>query len=204
MDALWSLRLEGARWIDAARALESLPLLSQAFASGEIGIDKVVELTRFATPETESALLSWAQEVSCGAIRRRGDLHAQSLRAALDAERSRSLSWWYFDEGRRFGLEAELPASQGAAVARALERIAESLPATRGEDDLSSDARRADALVALASARIASDPDPDRATVVIHASLEAPPLDKVEARSRAEGWFMLRPSDAWDARPGCR
>jgi hypothetical protein len=38
------------RWMDAARTLESLPLLSQAFASGEIGIDKVVELTRFATP----------------------------------------------------------------------------------------------------------------------------------------------------------
>jgi hypothetical protein len=38
------------RWMDATRTLESLPLLSQAFASGEIGIDKVVELTRFATP----------------------------------------------------------------------------------------------------------------------------------------------------------
>jgi len=33
--------------------------------------------------------------------------------------------------------------------------------------------RRADALVALCSARMAADPDPDRATVVIHAPLEA-------------------------------
>lgn len=43
-----------------------------------------------------------------------------------------------------------------------------------GEDDLDSvRARRADTLVALCSARIAADPDPDRATVVVHASLEA-------------------------------
>jgi hypothetical protein len=33
-------------------------------------------------------------------------------------------------------------------------------------------ARRADALIALCSARVASDPDPDRATVVVHAQLE--------------------------------
>ncbi len=38
------------RWIAAAHALEGLPQISEAFASGELGIDKVVELTRFATP----------------------------------------------------------------------------------------------------------------------------------------------------------
>jgi uncharacterized protein DUF222 len=36
------------RWIDAAHALEHLPRLAEAFSSGELGIDKVVELTRFA------------------------------------------------------------------------------------------------------------------------------------------------------------
>jgi Domain of unknown function (DUF222) len=38
------------RWIAAAHALEPLPKISEAFASGALGIDKVVELTRFATP----------------------------------------------------------------------------------------------------------------------------------------------------------
>jgi len=42
------------------------------------------------------------------------------------------------------------------------------------EKDLHVEARRADALVALCSARIASDPDPDRATVIIHARLDGP------------------------------
>jgi hypothetical protein len=35
------------------------------------------------------------------------------------------------------------------------------------------DARRADALVAVCSAQIAADPDPDRATVVLHARVDA-------------------------------
>ena len=39
------------RWIAASHALEYLPLISEAFSCGELGIDKVVELSRFATPE---------------------------------------------------------------------------------------------------------------------------------------------------------
>src|SRR5712691_3672204 len=145
------------RWIASAHALECLPRIAEAFGAGELGVDKVVELTRFATPETEAGLISWAVRVSPGAIRHRGDLaQRQSLREAQDAEESRHLSWWYFDDGRRFGLEAELPAAQGAVVARALERMAESLPVMPGEEDpYFAHARRADALVALASARIA-------------------------------------------------
>ena len=39
------------RWIAAAHALESLPHVADALASGVLGIDKVVELTRYATAE---------------------------------------------------------------------------------------------------------------------------------------------------------
>jgi hypothetical protein len=92
------------RWIAAAHALESLPHVSEALASGELHIDKA-ELTRFATPETESRLLIWAGGVSCGAIRGKADVATRRTRDDLvDVERSRSLTWWTFDEGRRFGL----------------------------------------------------------------------------------------------------
>ena len=162
------------RWIAAAHALTDLPRISQAFTSGELGLDKVVELTRFATPDSESDLICWARGVSCGAVRRKGDLAARAgLEEVVDADRDRSLSRWYFDEGRRFGLEAELPAAQGSVIAKALERLAETLPVMPGEEEpLHASARRADALVALCSARIASDPDQDRATVVVHAQLD--------------------------------
>ncbi len=66
------------RWIAASHVLERLPRISEAFACGDLSIDKVVELTRFATPQTEGRLISWAQEVSSGCIRRKGDVAARS------------------------------------------------------------------------------------------------------------------------------
>jgi hypothetical protein len=162
------------RWIAAAHALEGLPLLSRAFARGDLGLDKVVELTRFATAETEARLIDWAQEVTCATVRHRGDAAKVALEEAVEAEKARSVSWWYVDDGSRFGLSAELPAAQGAIVARALERMARDVPPMPGEEDAwYLPKRRADALVAMCSARIAGDRDPDRATVVIHAQLGA-------------------------------
>ncbi len=162
------------RWLAAAHALESLPRTAEALATGELGIDKIVELTRFATTESEAGLLRWAREVSCGAIRRRGDLALRTREGAVQADDSRSVAWWYFDDDRRFALEAELPAAQGAVVAKALARLANDLPAMPGEENAYFDrARRADALVALCSAQVAADADQDRATVVVHARADA-------------------------------
>ena len=162
------------RWIACGHALERLPAISEAFSSGSLGIDKVVELTRFATAETEVRLLRWAARVSGAAIRHRGDLEARrQLQEAQQAEERRFLQWWYTEDS--FQLRGELPLAQGAIVAKALDRVAETIPempGTEDDDPYPQDTRRADALVVLGSSRIASDPDPDRATVVIHAQLE--------------------------------
>jgi hypothetical protein len=180
------------RWIAAAHALEALPRLSDALSAGDLGIDKVVELARFATPETEGRLIPWARAVSCGTVRHRGDLEEKaSIDEVRETETARSASWWYFDDGRRFGLEAELPASQGAIVARALERVAETVPAMPGERGHNASARRADALVALCSARIAVDAEPDRATVVVHARLKGSKSDL--AGCELEGGPVIHP-----------
>ena len=139
------------RWIAAAHALDGLPLAGEALESGDLGIDQVVELTRFATAESEARLIAWAGGVSVGAIRHRGDLAQKP--EPLEAEgpvRDRSLSWSFTDEGRRWALQGELPAAQGQEVARALDRLADELPLMPGEED--SDfigARRADALLVL-------------------------------------------------------
>jgi hypothetical protein len=163
------------RWIACAHALEGLPRIADALATGELGVDKVVELTRFASAEREADLVPWARQVSSGRIRHRADVECRrSLEEARDAEETRSVSWWYFDEGKRFGLEAELPAAQGAVVVNALERATEEIPGMPREEDASFlPQRRADALVALCSAGLADEKDPDRATVVVYASLDS-------------------------------
>ena len=141
-----------------------------------------MELTRFATPETESRLLVWAGGVSCGAIRRKGDVAARrSVEETEDAERSRFLTWWTYDDGRRFGIEGELPSAQGAVVAKTLDRLAGNLPVMPGEvgpDGI--DARRADALVALCSTGADAEREPDRATVIVHARLDGTGKDLSE------------------------
>src|SRR5438552_1693210 len=150
------------RWVACAHALEDLPRISEAFSCGDLGVDKLLELTRFATPHTEARLLKWADGVSGAAIRHRGDLAVRrSLRDLRDVERSRSISWWYHDDGRRFGLYADLPASHGAMVAHGLDHLAQNLPVMPGEEDpFYIDARRADALVAMCSAQIGAEADP--------------------------------------------
>jgi hypothetical protein len=94
--------------------------------------------------------------------------------------RWRELRWWWEQDGDRLALWGSLPADKGAVVATALDRLAEHIPespedvASCTADGVSTiDARRADALVAMASATIASDHDADRATVVVHADLSA-------------------------------
>ena len=71
-------------------------------------------------------------------------------------------------------MRLETPAVYGPVITKAIERAADQIPVMPGseEDPYPEDARRADALVAICSARIAADPDPDRATVVVHAQLE--------------------------------
>jgi hypothetical protein len=168
------------KWVACAHAIKDLPLTSEALETGALGLDKVVELTRFATPESEARLITWAKRVSVAAIR------AEAERAAApepeetrDHERARSLRWWWYDDHRAVGLEGYFPAAQGTAIVAALQRAATEVPATDettgdGRFDTPEDRRNrrlADALWALASQRIATDCDADRATVVVHTAL---------------------------------
>ena len=173
-----------ARWVHAAHALEHLPAVSAAFSAGEICLDKVLELTRIATAETEERLLTWARRVSAAAIRHKADLeHRRSPAELQDADRARFLRWWYFDDGARMGLEGEFPAAHGAAIAKAISRMAErvpALPTDTGAAVCPEDAveqRRADALLAVATAAIADDADSERATIVVHTTRGCPEHD---------------------------
>jgi hypothetical protein len=99
-------------------------------------LDKVVELCRFATPETERGLIAWARRVTVTGVRCRADLaNRPALEDVAEADRSRFLRYWWFDDDKRLGLEGFLPTDQGAAVVEALDRLAGRLPDIVADDD---------------------------------------------------------------------
>ena len=57
-------------------------------------------------------------------------------------------------------------------VVNAVERMMRRLPQMPDEESPTPEQRRADALVGICSAKVAADPDPDRATVVVHVPVE--------------------------------
>ncbi|MBW3594409.1 MAG: HNH endonuclease, partial [Actinobacteria bacterium] len=170
---------EARRWTAAAHSLENLTLISDALAAGRLSLPKVLELARFADPETEKKLVSWAKRVSPRTIRRRADRETRpDPEDAKEAERGRFVRWWFDDN--TMWLEGRFPAAQGAGIAKAVQRFADQLPEIP-DDDLPEDVvvldddlvdqRRADALYLIASTHSATDADEDRATVVVHKKL---------------------------------
>jgi HNH endonuclease len=160
------------RWMQAAYALEDLPLVSEAFCAGDLGIDRVVELTRLAkvSSESEASLLHWGERHAAGAIRARADKEIRwSAEQVKSLQQQRSLTWGFYDEGRRFAAALDVPAAEGAVFAKAIMRQVDRLPGA----DRCIEARRADALMMMASAQVGADPDPDRATIVLHTTVQA-------------------------------
>ncbi len=181
------------RLVGAARALEGLPRIADALGSGTLSLDKVAELCRFATPENEQRLCAWARGVACWAIRRRADREHAAALDPIAAHEQRQVSWWYHDAA--FELSALLPAEAGAAIVTAIERMAERVPVMPGEPPApTAPARRADALVAICSAQLADDPDPDRASVVVHLSAAGSTTTAGRATGEIEHGPVLHPA----------
>lgn len=185
----WRARRE----IEAAYALEKLPQTAAALSSGALHLDKVLELSRFATPETEEKLIKWARKVSPAAIRRRGDMAQAEVADAKDALAARHLRTWWRGDGSALQFEGLLPAPEGMRFKNALDRLALSLPdmpcdedGSRPDEETTMEQKRADALALMASAQIATDQDPDRATVVVVRSLGGAGVS--DPRMRIRGW----------------
>lgn len=162
-----------ARWAEVAEALESLPHIRAEFAAGRLNLDKVASAIELATPETDEEVASEARTLTVAAIR----AAARRKRAVepdqeIRARKQRKVWWTWRDGGTSLRLGADLTAEQGARVTAALERVAQQQPSMVQDGRLTLGQRRADALNALAAVQIANDPDPDRATFVIHTDID--------------------------------
>ena len=176
-----------------ARALGALPLLSQAFARGELSYSKIRELTRVATPETEERLLAVGRAGTAEHVERivRGWRRVDAKAEAQEATRQytgRALHV-YPDEDGTVKIRGRLTPEVGALLVRALDAARETLyqrnrtaqtdtatdpaaePPTRAQ-------QRADALALIAETALHHELDAgtpgERYQVVVH--VDAPVL----------------------------
>lgn len=187
------------RWVEAAHALEHLPVTCAALELGSLSLDKVVEVARFATPADESRWVTWAQKATTGAVRARADKEVKrSQDEAEKLEQTRYLTHSRWDD--HIWLEARLPAEDGERVIRAIDDLAGALPVhpddaevglSIGNDEPSIDQRRADALVALVTG---SGSASSEAGVVVHAPIAT--LLANDGAASVAGGLTLHPETA--------
>ena len=166
--------------VRVARALGTLPRLTEAFARAELSYAKVRALTRVATPETEARLLAVGRAGTAAHVERivrgwrRVDRNAEAREARRQHAR-RSLQV-YQDEDGTVVVRGRLAPEVGTLLLRALDAAREVLyqrsraagpvpPPTRAQ-------QQADALALLAEAALHHELDPgapgERYQVVVH------------------------------------
>ena len=110
--------------VRVARALESLPLLSDALARGELSYSKARAITRVATPESQDYLLMIARHGTASHVEKlvRAYRHVERLQESARARSThaqRALRWGFEDDGA-MTITVRLPAEQGALVLQAI------------------------------------------------------------------------------------
>ena len=148
--------------VRAARALEELPLISEAMERGEVSFSKVRALTRAATPDNEAELLAYARSASTASLERlvRGwktlgrleEAKAERLRHRL-----RRFSVLPGEDGT-YVVRGVVSPEVGAVLMRAIEAASDALyRACRGEEDRPEPEQlRADALGLVAERALAA------------------------------------------------
>jgi Domain of unknown function (DUF222)/HNH endonuclease len=180
--------------VRVAHALEALPRIAAAMASGRLSYSKARALTRVAEAGTEEYFLSialhgTAHHVETLVRHYRRAHEAEELSREARQEAGRSASYW-FDLDGSLVIKARLPALAGAMLIKALEAAMDEIPTTEtaveiGEEvRLSWQARRADALALMAQkslqCRARTLNTADRYQVVVH-------LDAQTLRDRTAG-----------------
>ena len=180
-----------------ARALPELPLVREAFESGEISYSKVRAITRVADWRNEVELVDIAKANTAAHVAKivKGMRQVERLKeskAAFDAYRRRTFEC-HTDEDGSLVFEGRLPAEQGVLLLLALDRAMDWLfngqpnrmkqrhDETRVED-MPQDVRGADALAILAEQFLSDPPNAedgintaDRYQLTVHAPAEALP-----------------------------
>lgn len=157
--------------VRVARRLRELPLITEAFARGELSYSKVRAISRVATPEGESALIELARTATAAQLE---TIVRATVAATRDPARSEELRVLHTGTtGEGMGeLRAILRPEELEVVEAALEQA---LPDSSAEESPVA-ARRVTALVRMAESYLAhgdaARPGGDRHAVVVHAEID--------------------------------
>jgi hypothetical protein len=115
--------------VRVARALENLPLVSDALARGELSYSKARAITRVATPASEDYLLMIARHGTASHVEKLVRAYRQVERLqesarARTTHAQRALRWSFEDDGSMV-ITVRLPAEQGALVVQAIHAAVE-------------------------------------------------------------------------------
>jgi hypothetical protein len=162
--------------VRVARCLSALPLIHEAFASGELSYAKVRALTRVAEPESEAELLELARHMTASQLERA--VRAFRFVTAAEANDLQALAHvgYSWAEDGSLILRARLSPEDGALVLRALEAARDRLQERAWSDEGgSAEPRRptsVEAFVAMADRSLADGSNErsggERYQVVVH------------------------------------
>jgi hypothetical protein len=204
----------GNELASVAARLGALPLLWAAFAEGALSLDKVRAAASIATAETDAKFTSLARAASvaqfqriCAAYRRLAGSDDPDAEAGEQQRQvRRGVSWREIDDGF-VRLVAVLDADEAALVAAAIGgRVEEAWRRGRPDDDDTDAetcapdlaARRADALVELATEGLVAGPDPivqaERVAVHVHVDADVLSGDRPDGVCEIDGIGPVSPT----------
>jgi hypothetical protein len=198
--------------VRVARALESLPKLSDAMRRGVVSYCKARAITRIATPANEGFLVGVAQAGTVTHVERlvrgyRDAERGEELKAANARYAGRSFDYFY-DEDGSVVIRGRLDAEQGTLVIKALEAAGDALreqsrapreaSQAAGTEQEPATARRADALALMAETLLAGGAVPlaagDRHLVTVHVDEEVLRDHAHDGRSEIDGGPSVPPA----------
>jgi hypothetical protein len=172
--------------VRVARALENLPKIAAAMATGALSYSKAREITRVGNSANEDYLLQIAAHGTAAHVERlvrayRRAREAEELSREQRQQQNRGVTFRHDDDGSLI-LTCHLTAEVGALVLKALDLVVDTLPvyedvpAGTPKKIIPFSARRADALARVAESFLAHDvlesPGTDRQQIVVHVAAE--------------------------------
>lgn len=186
--------------VRVARALGGLPLLTEAFARGELSYSKMRALTRVATPQTEADLLMIARHGTGAHIENLVRGYSGVLRAnseeAMAAQQRQHLDCVWEDDGM-LRVAGRLTAENGMLLLAALAQVpAEPVAEAERDERPTPGQQRAEALMAVVRGE-AQQP----AELVVHVDAESLADEQLKGQCELEAGPVLAPETA--RRLGC-